>query len=176
MNKFKAAILLFVVSSSILFAQTKEELKESALRDAKIASKATLEGDYNLVLKHTYPSVVEMMGGKEKASQIVASMFEEMTQQGFVFEKAEVEFVSDVVFEQNEYRCYTQSMNVMKMNKMIINSKSYLFGFYDADKKYWYFIEAEKMKNTALMNQLFPDFETSLIVPEDEMKMEEIKD
>ena len=46
-------------------------------------------------------------------------MFAEMGEQGFVFEKADVQFVSDVVFEQDEYRCYTQSMNVMKMNNIL---------------------------------------------------------
>jgi len=176
MNKFLITTLLLVFSSSFFFAQTNEVLKERALRDAKIASKATLEGDYKTVLKHTYPTVVEMMGGTAKATEIIKSMFAEMGEQGFVFEKADVQFVSDVVFEQNEYRCYTQSMNVMKMNNMRINSKSYLFGFYDAEKEYWYFVEAAKMKNTELMDQLFPDFQTNMLVPEAEMDMEEIKD
>jgi len=169
-------VLLLITNSSTFFSQTKEELKFTAERDARFTSAATLAGDFKTVIKHTYPTVVEFMGGTETAVGLIENMFAEMGEQGFSFEKADVQFVSDVVFEQDEYRCYTQSENHMRMNDVRIISKSYLLGIYDAEKEIWYFIEAAKMKDKALMDELFPGFKTALNIPADETKTEEIKD
>jgi hypothetical protein len=176
MNKLKYVVLFVFISNVMLFGQTLEELKSQALVDAKATSKATLEKNFDLVLKHTYPAVVELMGGKESATKTIEDMYKTMESQGFVFEKADVVFVSDVVFEQNQYRCYTYSNNQMKMNNMRIFSKSYLFGMYNENEKLWSFIEASKMKNEQLMAQLFPGFKTNMKIPDDETRTEEIKD
>lgn len=60
MNKLKKIELIaHVIFSVSMFSQTKED----ALNDAKTTSKATLEMDFETVLKHTLPKVVDMMGG-----------------------------------------------------------------------------------------------------------------
>ena len=177
MNKISSTLLmLLLVCSSISFAQNKAELKTQALKDANTTSQATLKFDFNTVLKHTYPGVVTLMGGKEKALTLLESTFNSMTQEGFVFEKAEIIGVSDIVFEQDQYRCYVESNNVMIMNNSRIKSKAYLLGIYNAKLKYWYFIEAKQVKNNTLMNQVFPNFKTSMVIPDNEMTQEKIED
>ena len=58
MNKITLSLLMLLLfCSSITFSQSKEELKESALRDAKITCAATLKMDFETVLKHTYPPI-----------------------------------------------------------------------------------------------------------------------
>jgi len=168
--------MLLLVGNSISFAQDKSELKAQALKDAKATSQATLKFDFNTVLKHTYPGVVTLMGGKEKAITLLESTFNSMSQEGFVFEKADITSVSDVIFEQDQYRCYVESYNQIVMNNLRIKSKAFLLGIYDADLKYWYFIEAKQVKNSALMEQVFPNFKTSLIIPDNEMIQEKIED
>lgn len=173
MNKFYL-LLTLIFFSGFNYAQDNTALKEMALRDAKFASEATLNKDYKNVLKHTHPNVLELMGGKEKAFELVKSTFESINAQGIAFEKAEVIGVSDVVFEQNEYRCLVKGFNQMKTPGMRIKSTSYLLGFYNAEEKIWYFIEADKMNSKAVSEALFPGFETSLIIPDDTMESEEI--
>ncbi|TJY34795.1 hypothetical protein [Pontimicrobium aquaticum] len=177
MNKIysKPILMLLLVCSSISFAQDKSELKAQALKDAKATSHATLKFDFETVLKHTYPGVVTLMGGKEKAMDLLESTFNSMAQDGFVFEKAEIVGVSDIVYEQDEYRCYIESYNQMIMNNLRIKSKGYLLGIYDTNLKYWYFIEAKQLKNNALMDQVFPSFKTSLVIPDNEMTQEKIE-
>ena len=173
MNKSKNLLILVVVLSCFTgWSQTKED----ALRDAKIASNATLSMDFKTLLNYTHPNVLNIMGGEEKGLELLKSTFNSMTDQGFVFEKADVISVSDIVFEQDEYRCYVEGFNQMKMPGMRIKSKSYLLGFFDSDKKIWYFIEADKVKNKALMDQIFPGFKTQMDIPEDTMETEEIKE
>lgn len=166
--------MLLISVGSISFAQNKETLKASALRDAKITSEATLNLDFETVFKHTYPSIIDVMGGKEKALELLKTAFDTMKSQGLVFEKAEVKQVSDIVFEDEQYRCYVEGFNQMKMRNLRIKSKSYLLGIYNADEDIWYFLEAEKLKNEALINMILPNFKTSLNIPDDEMTTEEI--
>lgn len=172
LNLFVLALLL---CSNISLSQTNEELKSSALRDARVTSAATLAKDFNVVLNHTHPTVVNFMGGQEKALELVEQAFSGMEAQGLVFEKADVIAVSNVVFEQGEHRCYVENFNQFSMNGTRIKSKSFLLGFYDAEKSIWYFIEAAKTKDSALMDELFPEFKTSMLIPDDETTTEQIK-
>ncbi len=155
-----------------VFSQTKTE----ALKDAKTTSKATLEMDFETVLKHTLPSVLDMMGGKDAALKVIESTFEGMKAQGFVFEKADINGVSEIVKEQGQFRCVVEGYNQMVMSGQRISSKSYLLGIYNEADNYWWFIEAKQFKNDALKDQILPNFETALEIPEDEMKVEPIED
>lgn len=173
MKKIIPVLLLFI--SGFITAQSTEELKQSAIRDAKAAANASLKLDYETILKYTHPSIVEVSGGKDYLIKAMSDMFDNMKKQGFVFEKAEVIEVTNVLEEDGEYHCLVRNNNQMVISGMRIKSKSHLFGFYDAEKKQWYFLEAEKLKNKDLVNQLLPDFKTTINIPNDEVTTEEIK-
>lgn len=171
MNKLKKVVLFVLIATSVnVFSQTKEE----ALRDAKITSKATLEMDFETVLKHTLPSVLDMMGGKDAALNVIKATFDGMKTQGFVFEKADVNGVSEIVMEQNQFRCVIEGYNQMTISGQRISSKSYLLGIYNEADKFWWFVEAKQLKNEALVNKVLPNFETKLDIPEDDLKVEKL--
>ncbi|WP_178991360.1 hypothetical protein [Winogradskyella schleiferi] len=173
MNRVKKIVFLVILAiSTNLFSQTKAE----ALKDAKITSKATLDMDFETVLKHTLPSVLEMMGGKDAALNVLQTTFDGMKAQGFVFEKADVNGVSEIVNEQGQFRCVIEGFNQMVMSGQRISSKSYLLGIYNEVDKHWWFIEAKQLKNTDLTEKVLPNFETQLNIPEDDMKVEAIED
>ncbi|PQV49620.1 hypothetical protein CLV33_103258 [Jejuia pallidilutea] len=111
---------------------------------------------------------------EKKALELLKTAFNTMASQGLVFEKAEVKHVSDVVVENEQYRCYVKGFNQIKMGNLRIKSKSYLFGIYDNNKDIWCFLEAEKLKNKALTEMILPNFKTSLDIPSNEMTTEEI--
>lgn len=168
--KFKL-VLIFLLISFLSFSQT----KETAIRDAKITANATIDGKYKTLIKHTLPGIVNMMGGEESATKIIKKSMEEMASQGFVFEKAEITEVSKIVNEQNQFRCYVQNSSQLKMGDKRIKSKSYLLGIYDTKKKIWYFVESKLLKNKAMIDKVLPEFETSLKIPDNEMKTEIVK-
>lgn len=173
MNKLKKIILLVTIASSIsVFSQT----KENALKDANITSEATLEMDFETVLKHTLPKVIDLMGGKDAALTLLKSTFESMKTQGFVFEKADILSVSEIVKEQDQYRCVIEGYNQMKMSSQRIKSKSYLLGIYNEADGFWWFMEAKQLKNKAMLDQVIPNFATSLEIPEDDVEVEPIEE
>lgn len=145
--------------------------KEDALRDAKITANATLKGDFKTVLAYTHPAIIEFSGGMDVLLPQVEKMMADMKSQGLEFKKAEVDFVSDIVEEQNEHRCYIKNINIMAFNGQTIKSTSYLMGFFLKDSKHWVFTEAEKIKTAALQQQIFPDFKTALEVPDDQVEI-----
>lgn len=172
MNKLKKLLLLVLIAISVnAFSQTKAD----ALKDAKITSKATLEMDFETLLQYTLPSVIDMMGGKNAALKVLTTTFEGMKAQGFVFEKADINNVSDIVEEQGQFRCVVEGYNQMKMSEQRLSSKSYLLGIYNDVDKHWWYIEAKQLKNKALADKILPNFETKLIIPEDEVKAEAIE-
>jgi hypothetical protein len=155
-----------------VFSQTKED----ALKDALATSKATLDMDFDTVLKHTHPKVIEIMGGKEAALILLQTTFESMKTQGFVFEKAEIRNVSEIIKEQHQYRCFIEGYNQMKIASQRIKSKSYLLGIYNEAESFWWFIEAKQLKNKAMLDEVLPNFKTRLKIPEDNVEVEPIMD
>lgn len=174
MNKLTKTAVILLMFSRITFAQTTEELKASALRDAKITTEATLKFDFETVFKHTYPTVIDMMGGHEAGIALLKSTFDNMKTEGFEYEKADIINVSDIVFEQDEYRSCIESYNQMKIGAMRIKAKSYLLGIYNSEKEIWYFLEAKQLKNPAMADMILPDFKTELNIPDDEMTTEQL--
>ena len=103
--KYLLSIFLGLFIVTISFSQT----KEGALRDARITAKATMDSDFKTVLKYTLPSIVEMMGGEENALNTIKMTFDSMKSEGVVIENSNVISVSDIVKEQDQYRCYVQN-------------------------------------------------------------------
>ena len=130
--------------------------------------------DFETVFKYTLPSVLEALGGKENGIELLKSIFEPMVEQGFVFEKADILNVSDIVFEQDQYRCYLEKFIQMTINDTRIKSYSYLLGIYNETDKFWYFIEAKELKNSFKVNKVLPNFKTKLNIPEDRITSEDI--
>ena len=169
-------IVFFGLTANTFFAQSEAEIEEMALRDALIAANATLEMDFKTVLKYTHPTILEKSGGEEVMLKSISEMFETLKKdQGFIFEKSEVLGVSNLTQEDGEYRCLVENKNQMVVADTRIFSKSYLFGFYDKAKKQWYFLEAEKLKNQALIDTFFPGFKTEIIIPNDVVTTEKIE-
>ena len=168
MNKIITLLFVFIFCLSTI-SQTKDE----ALRDAKKTAKATLNSEFKTVLKHTYLPVLKMMGGKEKALEMISKSMISMKNQGFEFKVADVISVSEIVYEQDQYRCFIKNNYVMVFNGQKITSVSYLLGIYNEIEKIWTFIEAKQLVNPA-MSQVLPSFKTKLVIPQGTMTTEKI--
>jgi hypothetical protein len=171
MNKLKNILLLvLLVSSTIAFSQT----KESAIKDATALSKAKLNMDFDTVIKHTLPAVLDMMGGKEAALEVLKSTMEGAKTQGLVVEKSEVLNVSKVTKEQGQSRCVVEGYTQMTMSGQRVKTKTYYLGIYNDVDKHWWFVEANQLTNKVLVNKILPNFETALEIPDIDVQVEKI--
>jgi len=167
--------LLFTAYTSF-FLTTNAQTKEGALRDAKLTAEATVKSDFETTLKYTPKAIVDLMGGKESALNMIEKSFQSMASQNISIESVEILDVSDVVKEQDQFRCLVKGENRIKAPTQYAISTSYLLGIYDENNNHWTFIEADKIKNKAVMEQIFPGFKTQFNIPENSMRYEAIKE
>ena len=80
--------------------------------------------------------------------------------------------VKEFAKEQGEYRCLVATQMKMSMPGSKLSNKSHLFGFYNDETKHWTFVEGNQMKGP-LKAQIFPDFETKIMIPDDVMTPEQ---
>lgn len=172
----KACLFLLLSVTTQLLSQDMNTLKKYALRDAQAACDATLKEDYKKLLSYTHSNILDAAGGIDVMVDYLKTTFEKMKSNGFKYEVAQTKSVSDVVKEQGEYRCYVENYNVMKMNNKRITSTSYMLGFYNEEKQKWTFVEAKEMKASGTIITYFPNFKTSLNIPENTMKTSDIKE
>jgi hypothetical protein len=165
--------ILFITLFFTFCLNTVSQTKNEAIRDAKITAKATLNSDFKTVLKYTFPPVLKLMGGKEKALDLISKSMLAMENQGFKFKSADVISSSEIVKEQNQHRCFIKNSYVMTFNGKKITSEAYLLGIYNDKEKFWFFIEAKQLSNPAI-SKVLPDFETSLIIPQGKTSTEQI--
>ena len=152
--------------TNTLSAEKTKSLKTSALRDARATSKATLKGDWKTVIHHTHPNVVKAMGGPEAAADLIGSMMNDMSEM-LSIDQSKVGDVSEIAYEQGEYRCLVENYLTVTVSGLITKKLSYLFGVYDPQKEIWYFIEANELKDKKSRELLLPGFKTALEIPDD---------
>ncbi len=165
MNK-NFLLILFIVSST-LFSQSEGKLKKYAIRDAELLSKASLNEDFNTILKFTHPKIYDKLGKKQLLT-VMEDMYKTMAAQKIKITSSEIEKVTEIKKENKEYRCLVRNIIKMNFNGRKVTLKSSLFGFYNNKEDFWYFVESNKLLNDPDTKELFPDFKTEIVIPEDE--------
>lgn len=176
MNKKSHYLLILLLAiGSMSFAQSTAELKDTALRDAKIYCKAKQKLDHETVIKHTHPLVIAYRGGSEKAKTSLKTSYDTFRNtKSMAYEKSDVKMVSDVIEESGEYRCYVECFDQIKRDNSRTKSKNYLIGSYDANANIWTFFNARQLKGE-MGSITFKDFKTKMDIPNDEVVRKRLK-
>ncbi|MFP2995084.1 hypothetical protein ABN763_04205 [Spongiivirga sp. MCCC 1A20706] len=162
---FVSAVLL---SANAIFAQSEDDLKAQALKDAQASGEATMAWDVDGMMKFVHPNVFQLGGGVENIKQQMQGLKDMMKTNGVSIDGYKVENVKEFVKEQGEFRCLVATTVNMSISGQKMKNASHLLGIYLEDKKHWSFIEASQLKGP-LKAQIFPDFETKMTIPEDVM-------
>ncbi len=164
-------ILLFVTTSIIIcnLGFTQVEIKGNILAQARLATKAAIDGDLNTMLEYTPANVVSYLGGKKLFFEHASKLYQE-------FEKKDIKIISvqvidSIIFEKQDFGYHAMVPKILTLERegKTYVSHSYYFGFSD-DGTMWSFVEADKLnsKDTAPM---FPDFKTTLHIPENSVQI-----
>ncbi len=163
----KNYLIIFLLVSGSVFSQNMNELKKSALRDAKATSEASIKKDAVTLLNYTHPNISEKFG-KRQLKATIEDVFRTMQAQKIKIVSSEVNEVTEVKKEDKEYRCLVKNTIKMDFNGRFITLKSSLFGFYDKKIQQWYFVESNKLLDDPDTKALFPNFKTEIEIPLDE--------
>ena len=164
----KLFLLMCLLTATTVVGQTEDELKALAMEQAQITGEALVVGDYETIFDYTLPAVLEMLGGRETALELVNASFSQMQDQGMKVVRNDAVRLVGFAYEQGQYRCVVENKMFVQLDETTsLDSTNYYFGVYSEEDSRWYFIEANKMKDENVMLLLFPDLVTELNIPDD---------
>lgn len=153
--------LLFVIN--IGHAQVEiGVIKQQAMETAR----AVQMQDYETLISHTYPKVIEIVGGRDKMISILKKGNEELGQQGITFDEFIIGAPSQTVAAGDEIHCLVPQTVFMKKTgeKYRIKSETVLIGISKDEGKHWYFVDAVNL-NMKNVKTVLPNYNTDLILP-----------
>ncbi|MDP7034633.1 MAG: hypothetical protein QF752_09095 [Planctomycetota bacterium] len=140
MIRIRWALSLLVVVC-ILAHGDEPPTKHNVRELAKELGAATIQGDYAKVIDHTYGSVVELMGGRNVAIEILAKQMEKMKAEGLIIKEYRVGEPGEFLTEgENTFVIVPSSMKMAMPGGKIL-SKSFLLGISSDKGKTWKFID-----------------------------------
>jgi len=161
----KYALLLFFISTGI-FSQNKKTLEKMALRDATATTQASIDRNLNVILKYTHPKIYETYG-QSQLMDLMNEIYRTMDAEKIKIISSNVDEISDVKQEKQEFRCLAKTTTEIDFNGKAIILKSSLFGFYNRKKNQWHFVESNKLLSDPETRKIFPKFKTNIEIPMD---------
>jgi hypothetical protein len=150
---------------SIAFAQTDDPRIGLIKKGAGAVGDATLAGKYGAVLDLTYPAIVELMGGREKAVAFVEKQMNAMKEQGISITSFTVGDPSGIKTGGSDLFSAIPTTLEMKTPQAKITAKSFLLAISADQGKSWLFADGTGL-TPELMKTLFPKFPPELKLPE----------
>jgi len=132
--------------------------------DAEWMCKAVEEGDADAIVEHTYPGLLEKIGGPDEMRKIVLAGQTDMRQRGLAVQSVEITAVSEPLQAGSELHAVVRTKRTVKgpTGRQIINS--YVIAVSGDAGDNWTFVDGQKLTPAHVL-ALFPDFNVDLVLP-----------
>jgi hypothetical protein len=167
-RRFAGSLVVFALcATSLLAADAKPEQVAKAKADE--VAQATVKGDCGKLADLTYPTVVKMMGGRDKMIVAVETGLKNMKDKGYEFVSAKVGEASPLVRGGPEVFTVVPFILEMKVPEGKVRINSYLLGISKNKGKTWTFVDAGKIADDPkLTKKLLPNLPATLKLPKKE--------
>jgi hypothetical protein len=162
--KLLPRIAILVVLCSLAQAQT-DPRSDLVKRKAEELGTATVAGNFAAVIDMTYPKILELMGGREKAISLVETQMKAMKEQGATILDFKLGVPSEFKTGGSELFTVIPTTVIVKMPAGKLTGKSFLVGISSDQGKTWSFADGAQMTEESIKT-LFPKFPPSLKLPE----------
>jgi len=132
---------------------------------AKQTADAMLNKDYETVIRFTHPSVVEAMGGFQKALAFIKTTMSELESKGGAYEAFRVGRPSAIVREGQENVAIVPTEMEVRIGNKRVRVNSYLVAVTRNRGKNWYFLDGAEMPKGKLA-QMYPNLAARVEIPE----------
>lgn len=157
--KYFYTVLLFTIS---LVAES-QDIKSRLKNQAQEISEASINGNYNLLLKYTYPKFIEQFGGEEELLKVIAEAMENLKLEGTKIESIEIGEAGNFFKAGNELHCLLDEKIILSTIKGRFLINGYLLAVSTDNGQNWFFIDCNIGKDVIL--SFFPNFNNELIIP-----------
>jgi hypothetical protein len=137
----------------------------SVKRAVRALVKATLDGNHEAVLDYTYDGVVDALGGRGRALELLEAFAKSM-------KDLDITVLSYETFEPGEF--HTEEDNVfvivptrtkMKMSGETLVNESFLLGISADGGTSWQFIDGGRLRSNPFRDQMLPKLPPTLVLP-----------
>ena len=133
-------------------------------RGAEAIVKALFAGDFETVLKYTYPEVLKGVGQKDFVVETLKKSIVEMKDQGITFKNATIGQPGEIIKAKNKiFSIIPQDLFLNVNGKTLYNKASMLAISLDNGVN-WYFIDGSGLTDE-MIHELFPEANHKLILP-----------
>jgi len=153
--------LLVLLLPLNLLAQDTTVVKQQA----EMLEQAVINGNYQLVVDHTYPGVIDMMGGKDKMLNATTDAMNGLKTQGISIEKATIGSPGKFYAAGTEIHCLVPETVRLKLSSGHATVQSYILAISADGGKTWSFLDINA-NSKALIPKLFPNFNPDLKIPD----------
>jgi hypothetical protein len=157
----KTIFLIILITIFSFSAQAQSSLIKS---EAQKMASAYVSGNFDLVVKHTYPKFVKSYGGEKGMATNLTDAKEILKKNGIFFEKTTVGEVGKIYVAGNEKHCVVPQKTILKNKKGRFEVLNYLLAVSMDNGKKWFFVDCNVGKERLL--SLFPDFNNDMVIPE----------
>jgi hypothetical protein len=133
---------------------------------AKEMGDATIAGKYDKVIDRTYPGIIKMMGGREKAIEMTQAAMDKIKAQGVALKSFTAGTPGS--FETEGSNTFVVIPTEMEMTFPMgkIKGKSYLLGISPDGGKTWTFADGNGIRNASMRDKILPKLPAKLKLPE----------
>lgn len=157
--KFNSLVLVLLVITVNATAQHAITIKENA----EELVTATVNNDFKVVVKYTYPALVKMMGGADKMISVLTKGFETMKAQGAAFKGGEIGEPGKILNTGDKLFSVVPEKLIMESNGTKFYITSSLLAISLNKGVNWYFLDGGNMTDTQIQ-QLFPEVRGKLTI------------
>lgn len=161
-------LLLIIALISILPAACaqpgNEDIKILLLQQADKMGNAFVTADYPAFAEFTHPTIVIMMGGKEKMTAEIQRSFELIKSDGVKFEKVTYGIPSKMIQFEGQLQCTIPQMIDMKVKEGTVTANSVLIAVSMDNGENWYFVDPTG-NDIATMRKVIPTLSPALTIP-----------
>lgn len=159
-----AALCLILVALAPQDAKPAEaKALETALEQARLCAKATVDGDYEKLIDMTIPAVIEKSGGKAKMLEQVKQVMTQLKSQGFTIKETTPRKATSSVVAGKSLYCIVPTTSVMTFMDKKITVQGFLLGTSSDEGKTWKFLDGSGGEEVT--RKILPDVPKDLKFP-----------
>jgi hypothetical protein len=157
------AVLVLVGPQLAAAAVDTPTIKAAVKTDVEAINDALLHGDFDKVADLTHPKVLEMMGGRDKAIDVMRAGMRKMTAEGFAFLAAKVDEPSDPVAGGVDLYVVVPYLMSMKVPGGTMHKRTFVIGQSTDGGKTWRYVNGDL--DVAVVRRVLPDLPDGLKLP-----------
>ena len=146
-----------ILALTALLSAQSDPKSDLVKRKAEELAKATIAGNFAVVIDMTYPKIVEMMGGREKAISLVETGIKTMKENGASMAGFRIGDPSEFKTGGSDLFTVIPTEVDVKLPDSKLTGKSFLVGVSSDQGKTWFFADGAQL-NEESVKAMFPKF------------------